>query len=280
MSHRPTHHPASRLVFIALIILMAGPSTLPAQKKTTSTSSGSERSYRRIENHAFAVGEELIFDVNYGFVTAGQAKMAIPRYTTVNGRKCLHVEFDVKSKPFFDNFYKVRDHYETLIDAEGLFPWKFVQQIREGGYSHDFSAWFDQDRHRAMTTNGQFPMPPYTQDILSAFYFMRTYNYEGLKPGQQVFLKNFYRDSTFTLTIKFIGKETVEVDAGKFKAIVLEPVMKEGGLFKSSGRILVWLTDDERRMPVQVKAEIPIGSIKAELVSYKGVATPIRARIE
>jgi hypothetical protein len=266
------------LIVAGLLLSTVAVPPLNAQSKSVASGGGS-KTYRKIDNKAFTKGEEFVFDVNYGFVTAGEARMSIPRYTTINGRQCFGIEFNVKSKPFFDNFYKVRDHYETHVDVDGLFPWKFVQQIREGGYSRDFSAWFDQGRHRAMTTEGQHPIPPFTQDILSAFYFMRTYNYESLKPGQQVYLKNFYRDSTYTLTIKFIGKETIEVAAGNFRTVVLEPIMKEGGLFKSSGRLLVWLTDDERKMPVQVKAEIPIGSIKAELTSFKGVQLPIRGKI-
>jgi len=93
-------------------------------------------------------------------------------------------------------------------------------------------------------------------------------------------MKNFYKDSTYVLTVKYLGKQTVKVSAGSFRCILLEPVMQEGGLFKASGRIIVWLTDDERRLPVQVDAEIPIGSITSELISYKGVRGPIKAKVK
>lgn len=266
MSHFPLR--PFTLVFLAVLVI-ASSVELRAQK-----------TYRKLENNAFTMGEELYFDVKYGFVTAGEAKFLIPRYLTMNGRKCYNVEFYVKSKPFFDSFYKVRDRYETNIDVEGLFPWKFVQQIREGGYSKDFSAWFDNERNRAITAQGTYAMPPYTQDIVSAFYYMRTYDYTTFKPGQTTTLRNFYNDSAYVLTIKYLGKETVDVTAGTFRTIIVEPIMKEGGLFKTSGRLLVWLTDDERRVPVLVKAEIPIGSITSELTYYKGLAGPLKSKIK
>lgn len=236
--------------------------------------------FRKIEHSAFDVGEELTYDVGYGFITAGEAKMSIPRWTWQNGRKCYNVEFTVRSTSFFDKLYRVRDRYESHIDADGLFPWKFVQQIREGSYKRDFQASFDHAKQKATTTEGEYPLEPFTQDVLSAFYFMRTYDYSGFRPGQKVYLKNFYKDSTYVLTVKYLGKQTIDVEAGTFRTILLEPIMKEGGLFKASGRIIVWVTDDERRIPVQVEAEIPIGSITSELTSYKGINGPIRAKVK
>jgi hypothetical protein len=265
----------SSLVFLQITLLF--PSLL-AQK--TGGGAAEPTRFRSIEQNAFGVGEELIFDVNYGFITAGQAMMTIPRYSWQKGRKCYEVQFLVKSKPLFDHLYYVRDRYETHIDAEGLFPWKFTQRIREGKYKRDFSARFDHEGQKAYTTEGEYPLPPFTQDVLSAFYYMRSVDFSRLRPGQKMELQNFYKDTTYTLTVVYHRKETVKVGAGTFRTIVLEPIMEEGGLFKASGRILVWLTDDERRIPVQVDAEIPIGSITSELIEYKGINGPIRAKIK
>lgn len=255
-------------------------SLLQAQpKKSVAPEAEQKIPYRKIDQTAFDVGEELVYDVNYGWVTAGEARMCIPRYTMMNGRKCYNVDFTVFSKPFFDALYKVRDHYESHIDVEGLYPWKFTQQIREGSFKRDFTATFDHARLKAVTSQGEYPLEPFTQDIVSAFYFMRTYNFDGFRPGQKVYMKNFYKDSSYVLTVKFLGRQTIKVEAGKFNCVLLEPIMKEGGLFKASGRIIVWLTDDEKKIPVQVEAEIPIGSITSELISYKGLKSPIRAKV-
>ncbi|MFA6026402.1 MAG: DUF3108 domain-containing protein [Ignavibacteriaceae bacterium] len=94
--------------------------------------------FRKIENKAFKVGEKLTYDVKYGFVTAGVATMRIPEIKKITGRDTYKVLFEVNSVSSFDWFYKVRDRYETYIDVEGIFPWRFEQHIREGKYSRDF----------------------------------------------------------------------------------------------------------------------------------------------
>ena len=233
---------------------------------------------RHLRNVAFAGGEFLRFDINYGLITAAEAVMKT-RDTTVNGRRCHLVEFVLTSKPFFDAFYRVRDRYSTLIDAEGLFPWKFEQHIREGGYTRDFTANFDQVRHVATTTEGKYRIPPYVQDMMSAFYFSRTIDYSKFADGDRIHMQNFYKDSTYELDVRFRGRQTVEVEAGKFNCIVIEPMAKEGGLFKGDGKVFIWLTDDDRKVPVMVTTKIKIGSVDSELIEYVGIAGPLNAKI-
>ena len=248
--------------------------------KLADTSSGVEKAQelRTIPNKAFGSGEYLKFDINYGFVTAGEAVLEISD-TAISGRKCLRVNFSLDSKPFFSVFYKVEDRYHTVIDADGIFPWHFEQHIREGGFRRDFTADFDQRLHLATTSEGQHKIPSYVQDLLSAFYFARTIDYTDFKPGQRIHLQNFYKDSTYELAVKFRGRQTIEVEAGTFNCVVIEPLAKEGGLFKGDGKVYVWITDDDRKMPVRVSSKIPIGSVESELVVYRGINGPINAKV-
>jgi len=236
------------------------------------TSSAQKTEFRKIENNAFKVGEKLRFDVKYGFVTAGIAEFAIPKMTKIAGRNVFNITFNVNSVPAFDPFYKVRDHYESYIDTEGIFPWRFEQHIREGGYSRDFSAFFDQRKGKAKTSEGSYEIPKYVNDIVSAFYLARTFDYSKMKEGDKINLQNFYKDKVYPLDVVFRGKERVSVEAGTFNCIILEPLVREGGLFKSEGTLIVWLTDDDLKIPVKVKTKIIIGSIDAELTSYSGLA--------
>ena len=130
------------LKYILFILFVVG--NVAAQKKE----------FRKLENKAFKVGEKLTFDVKYGFVTAGVAVMEIPKIKKISRRKTYYITFKVNSVPAFDPFYKVRDRYVSYLDVEGLFPWRFEQHIREGGYKRDFSAFFDQRRHVAKTSEG------------------------------------------------------------------------------------------------------------------------------
>lgn len=236
--------------------------------------------YRKIQNDAFGVGERLTFSVNYGFINAGDAVMSIPGYDTVQGRRCYRVEFTVNSLQSFAWVYKVEDHYLTFIDAEAIAPLKFEQHIREGTYRRDFVAEFDQARHIAKTTEGQYRIPDYVHDIMSAFYFVRTIDFSGYVPGETTMLYNFYKDTSYTLLVRFLGRQELEVEAGTFKTIVVEPLVKEGGLFKSEGRIVIWLSDDDRKIPVRVNTKVVIGSIDVELTSFSGLVGPLRAKTD
>jgi hypothetical protein len=255
---------------IFLLILLIGPIT------TISFAQKSE--FRKIENRVFKVGEKLSFNVNYGFITAGVAEYNIPKMIKLAGRDVYQITFGVNTVSTFDALYKVRDRYETYLDAEGLFPWRFEQHIREGGYSRDFSAFFDQRKGKAKTSEGSYDIPKYVNDIVSAFYLARTFDYSKLKNGDRVHLENFYKDKVYPLDVVYKGKETVSVKAGTFDCIILEPEIQEGGLFKSAGNIVIWLSNDDLRIPVKVKTKIIIGSIDAELTGYTGLSGELKSK--
>lgn len=236
--------------------------------------------FRKMENKAFTVGEKLTFDVKYGFVVAGIAEMSIPRIRQITGRDTYHITFKVNSVPAFDPFFKVRDRYETFMDTEALIPWRFEQHIREGGFSRDYSAFFDHKRGKAKTSDGWYEIPPNVNDIVSAFYLARTFDYSKMKVGDRVHLNNFFANKVNPLDVVYHGKETVEVAAGTFNCVIIEPLVVEGGLFKSEGNILIWLTDDDLHVPVKVKTKVVIGSIDAELTAYEGLAGPLTSKVD
>jgi hypothetical protein len=115
---------------------------------------------------------------------------------------------------------------------------------------------------------------------MSAFYYFRTIDFSTAIEGDRFTLFNFYKDKSYELEVRFLGRRELEVRAGTFNTIVVEPLVKEGGLFKSEGRIVVWLTDDELKIPVRVNTKVVIGSIDTELREYSGLAGLPRARIK
>jgi hypothetical protein len=236
--------------------------------------------FRILPNMAFTVGEKLDYDITYGPIVAGSATISTTSYEFYNGRKCYKVEFRMRSARFFDVFFKVRDYYSSLIDTAGLFPWRFEQHQKEGGYIKDFEAWFDQRNHTARTSEGgPYDIPPYTQDAVSTFFYARTLNYDTMKIGQKVHFTNFYENKVYPLDVKYLGQQNVETKAGIFHCQIIEPIIVEGGLFKNTGRIMLWITDDSLEVPVKVQTQVAIGSVDAELVDYTGLAGPLTAKI-
>lgn len=237
--------------------------------------------FRYLKNDAFGFGERFEYNVGYKFIVAGTGYLQIaPEPVTRYGRECYNVQFEVRSLESLDWLYRVRDVYTTVLDVAGLFPWEFTQRIREGNYKRDSKAFFDQVNKKSLFQDSIYEVSEYIQDILSAFYYARTLDLGNMKKGHIFYLKNFFDGKTYDLGIKIHGKQTTEVDAGKFRCVVVEPLIVEGGLFKADGSIYIWLTDDDRKMPVKVAAKIPIGFVEAKLTKFRGLRGPLKAKIE
>jgi hypothetical protein len=152
------------------------------------------------------------------------------------------------------------------MDVETLLPWRFEKHQKEGGYERDVVIKFERDGSFARYENGdEVMMHPFSQDELSAFYYLRTL---PLEVGRDVFIDNHTDRKNYPLKVIVHGRETIEVSAGTFDCYVIEPVIREGGIFTAKGTLTIWITADERRMPVRMRTKIVVGAITASLTKY------------
>ena len=149
---------------------------------------------------------------------------------------------------------------------DGIFTWRFEKHIREGKFSADKYVEYDQYHRNVITKKDTMPVPLYVQDILSSFYYARTV---PMKVGHPFDIDNYADGKVYQLKVLVHRKEQIKVPAGSFNCIVIEPVLKGEGLFNQKGKLTIWLTDDERRIPVLMKSKVVIGSIDARLKSFK-----------
>ena len=221
---------------------------------------------RFVENVAFGTKEKLTFDINYGFINAGSATMEVARLIEYENRPCYQVVTIARSNSFFSTFFKVEDRVESIVDAIGLFSWRFEKNLREGGYKADRMYTFDQRNGVVHYQNDTIPVPPFVQDALSILYYTRT---QDLQVGKSLHLENFTDGKHFSLEVKVLKKEVIKVEAGTFQCIVVEPLLQSVGVFKHQGNLKVWMTDDRLKMPVLMKSKVLVGSISAELTDYQ-----------
>ena len=214
----------------------------------------------------FGVGEKLVFSVQYGLITAGEATLEVRNLATIRGRPCYRVVSDARTNDFFSKFYQVRDRYESYMDTTELYSLHYEKHIREGKFKRDEVVEFDQSGHRAIYKDKVVPIPPMAHDVLSALYFVRTL---PLEVGQSIAIANHIDGKNYPLIVKVHGRERVKVDAGEFDCLVVEPILRGPGVFTQKGRLTVWLTDDEVRMPVLMKSKVVIGHVAAILKSYE-----------
>ena len=221
---------------------------------------------RYVENVAFGVGEKLNFEVNFGFVNAGTASIEVADVVEFRNRPCYRIVTTASSNSFFSSFYKVEDRVESLVDASGLFSWRFEKELHEGSYRSHRIYVFDQEKHFVVYKEDTIPIEPYIHDALSPLFYVRT---QPLEVGKSIFLDNFVDGKKLRLEVKVVKKEKVTVEAGTFDCILVEPITDDVGIFKHQGKLSVWLTDDRLRLPVLMKSKIMVGSISAELIDFE-----------
>lgn len=239
--------------------------------------SSDNAAYRTVKNEAFVEGEELRYRIHYGVVDAGEAVLKVNASDKkVQGRKLLHVEGTGRSLGAFDWFFKVRDRYESYMDQEGMFPWLFIRRVNEGGYKINQDYTFLQNKNKIdLGENKSMDAPAYVQDMISSFYYARTLNFEGAKPGDVYTINAVCDGELFPMKIKYMGKEVISLRKGKYRCMRFVPIVLTGRIFKESEDLSVWITDDKNKIPILAKAKIWVGSIKAEVVEYKNLANPI-----
>lgn len=230
-----------------------------------------------IENDAFRAGEYLKFVLHYGIIDAGEAELRVSKAgKKYMGRDAYHIVGTGRTLGAFNWFFKVRDRYETFLDVDGVFPWQFIRDIKEGGYEKQQEYAFYQHKSAVKTDKGNtYKIPPFSQDMLSSFYYARTLDFDNAKIGQVFSIPTFVDDEEFDLKIKFLGREEVKIRAGTFRCLKFVPVVQEGRIFKAEEDMIVWITDDKNRIPILAQAKVLVGSIKMQLVKYDNLAHPI-----
>lgn len=236
--------------------------------------------FRSTENDAFQRGEFLKYRVFYDswityWMTAGYGTIEIgSQPVMISGRPTYHIAMEGKSANVFNVFFKVRDKYETFMDEEGLMPLKFIRYTREGGYKKDDTVFFDHQNLKATSMRKEKEITRYVQDIVSAFYYVRTWDFDTAEVGDSWLLDFYLDDSLYHSEIMFTGREKIKTDFGQVQCMKFKPRMAVGEVFADPYPMEMWVTDDKNKVPVLMKSAVFIGSVKIELIDYRGLKWP------
>jgi hypothetical protein len=159
----------------------------------------------------------------------------------------------------------VRDELESLIDVDGIFSRRYWTKQDEGNKKRERKYEFDQENNIAYYKDDTYYIIYGIQDEVSAIFYVRT---RELEVGTPVYVDIFARKQNWRVKCNVLRTETIKVGAGEFDTILVEPEINFDGIMKK-GKIKVWFTNDERRIPVQVKSKIVIGAITMELEEYQ-----------
>ena len=226
-----------------------------------------------LQADAFKVPEKLQYDLTWTGLKAGEATLEVSE----NGTG-IAITSRAVSAPWVSLFYTVEDVVVSSLRkgqltingvSFGAVPASYRIKIREGRHRRDKESVFDLASRKVTYTNyldketASFDISGTTLDPLSSFYFVR---HVPLEVGRSVHVEVFDSKKFYQVEVKVLKKETIKTDLGTFNTIVIRPLLKSEGIFNRKGDVTIWLTDDERRLPVMLKTKIVVGSVKATLV--------------
>jgi hypothetical protein len=212
----------------------------------------------------FGLGERADYSVKYGPFSVGGGVMEVVGIDTIRGRETWHTLFRVRGGVFG---FRVDDRMESWIDTETLASLRHRQELDEGPNERERQFEIFPERGFYIE-NGRDPEPTVARplDDGSFLYFLRTI---PLEIGREYSFERYFRPDRNPVRIQVLRRDTISVPAGTFATVVIRPIIKTRGVFSENGRAEVWLTDDDRRLMVQMKSHLKFGSLSLYLKSYR-----------
>jgi uncharacterized protein DUF3108 len=217
----------------------------------------------------FQVGEQFTYEISWLSITAGTAVMAVNGAGMDADRPLAKLNTTAQSSPVITKFFPVDNRVESIVDLTTLLPEHLIFKRREGKKKEDIEYIFHQKEGTvAVVKNGATEireMQPATQDIISCLYYARSELL--LRPGSLLTMNVYHDKKNRKLDVRVEEIEIVSGPWGEVETARVLVIMPFQGLFLNKGNIRVWFTNDDRRIPVRMKAKVVIGSIVADLVS-------------
>jgi hypothetical protein len=250
---------------------------------TSALTGFAQNDFCNTENRCVQAGEVLTFKVFYNlsalWVGAGEATFTTTS-ENLNGKPVFHITGVGVTYSSYDWIFKVRDKYETYLDAQTLLPVMFVRNVNEGGYKFTNLVNFYQDKHKAASEKKIYDVPSCVQDVLSAIYYARNIDYDKYKAGSKIPFSMFLDNNVYDLYIRYVGKEKITTKYGTFNAIKIAPLLIKGTIFKGGEDMSVWVSDDKNHIPLRVSSPILVGNVKVDMMGYEHLKFPLSSLIK
>ena len=230
------------------------------------------------QSEVFQDGEWFKFKMSYsGWLKAGDATLSV-KETKLNNKPVYHIVGKGVTTGAIKWFFNVEDLYESYVDQVTGLPYKFIRKINEGGYTKDVVINYDHQKLEAKLTDNETGqtttsrIAPKTQDLISAYYYLRNF-YNGIEPkdNMEVTFPLFFDNDREEFKLRYLGEEIIETEFGRVKTYLFRPLVKADRVFRAEESITIWVSADKNRIPLRVKADLRVGSVRADLVAFKGL---------
>ena len=246
------------------------------------------------EELAFGPGETMDFVLHYKWgsinTDVGHATVRLDSLT-FNGQKAFCFSVNGRTTKFFDIFSKVREDFRSWFTRDGLRPLKFTRDTYEGGYEARNTYLYDwnpSDPHidadiytsKMGDVSMTLPLTPCTYDLPALFFFARNMDIENVEPDRKYPMTFAIDDEVFNVYFILYGRETIKVKGiGTVKTIKFAAKLLEGEVFKGEEDMMIWVTDDENRLPVYFEAPLRVGVAAGRMSGYDGLKHPFTSLV-
>lgn len=230
---------------------------------------------------AFKDGEWLRYEMSYsGFLTAGKTILEV-KEDVLNGKSVLRSSGKGWTTGIIKWFFKVNDKYDSFFDKDSIKPYLFKRDIDENGYKIKRNTRFNYYSQNAevkdfIKKKDSIIGFDNVQDVLSAFYYLRSKDLSQLQKNEAVSINVFLDYKIYPFKLRFLGEEILDTKFGKVSSLVFRPVVQSGRVFKAEESVTIWVTNDDNKVPIKMEAELSVGSLRAELEAYKGLANSFK----
>lgn len=264
-----------RRAFSGLVALGVVPLALLSADVSATRSPDGVLAPDTLDDWRFPVGERMTYSVSWGAARIGSASLAVEAIDTVAGLGAYRTSLKMDAGP---PFYKLRDELTSWIRPRPFATLQFDQKLRQGGYHRDRRSVMDVEGltyTRFDLSDGEYVMddelvdieiPAGALDEVAYFYFARL---SDLEIGRRYEYERYFKKSGNPVVLEVLRREEIRVPAGKFNTIVVRPIIKTSGMFGEGGEAELYLSDDERRIPVRIKTKMPFGSGNLYLTEYE-----------
>lgn len=230
-------------------------------------------------SYPFSPYELMKFKVRWLFIHAGMAEIEFKESNEEKG--IYHIRLKAESSGIISSIFDVDDQAECWVDSN-ICSIRYLKNQREGRWIADENAEFDYKRRKIFYEIKKKKKPGEIEerkdeieigegecfhDMVSSFYYFRILD---IAEGKTYQIATFDRGKTFNTELKIIGREKISTELGEFDAFVLQPLSKFEGAFRTrKGKMWVWISADERKVPLRIKGKFTFGSVYMDIVYYQ-----------
>ena len=249
--------------------------------------------YPEINQKSFLQGEIIEYRLNFSIFTVGKAKYIVQdQIYNINNRPAYKVDIYGNTSGLVDWITHVEDHWGAYIDTTSLLPHKTYRNIIEGRYRKNEIVNFDHntgkievqelDQETRLFKEPQLFESPakYIYDMLGGILLIRSIDFDTLQVGDTIKVNAFFQDTFYNFRTVFKKREVIKTKVGKFRALAMVPLMPENSIFEEGeSSVTFWISDDENKIPLLIRAKMLIGSAGVEITSFSGIRNPISSYV-